>query len=1468
MQVNGVPNKYEIFQEYYLETNGKEISYSEALSLFSQLNAEEKSDFEQYYKDETGYEIISSSGYNLEPNINIEIDSNGKVKRDENGNVISNLSALKKYQIFEKYSIEAYAKGNGLILDPIWSGYSAQEIILMKNNGVNIPQDIVDIANTILESTGINYESTASDSEATTNDTTEKLPYLELIPKVATKIQACEDNNEKLNSELDKILPKQQKQEKALQETIENRKQYLNEYESYLREWNQLEDKLNNGQVLTEREQARYKELKSIISNNNDDSVDFEIDKNEIAKSLSEINIYSTLGEELANDTIEIADTLADYTSQTNYKTTYKNASQQIGFLRAIIAMAQGKTLSTEATKIAGDTKDNALETKNFAANTASTLGMNISADINENTQKPAKIDTENTTENNEEQTIPQKTQDEITKDEEVQNNPEIISSEGNNTDPNAVSDENIQNGTETEQKEENTKVFTDEEVLNLIKEGQTINAELAKQIIENLAQDKVSQEDFKTAANIDKRIKVLVQEFLEEENKRQKEIQKKEKENTEANKTIETITGKNNPEIQQYTNKNSNESTNKEVEKQKQIIADNNKDINSINKDSEIAIEKFKQDTVEDRSTIDKLSSTENAAQKDNNTYLQQTLPQQTARMDYINYAGVNLATFGSYQVSIGQYQVSTGLELMRSIATLRIGAILVMMGIKNVTEGNISIGIGTNAINVSTEDSLIDEATTSANSTSTTIGTAVNQINVVKEEVASVTKEGNNPQNNETNTTPTTTNGNENNNETTNAENTQTEEIQTNTNTNNTTETSSENTTAETNANNIISTATVSPDNTNVATINANNTTENEAGSTTENTEEKTETDPDDAQKSVDTIDADAKDAGKDSKEIKKDSDKSKKELEKETKQLTKEMKKDQQEAIKMTQESEKAAKRQQEILTEYEGLVAENETLTAEDTASSPQQPQTQAAGNNALATNNMGIIVGAQAVTGNSDRILSNNNRINELGTEFSTLGRTITTNSTKIQTIQKNTQKNQKAFEKKTKTIQDKIKAEQKSEEDKQKRLSKQLGAVGIAENVFSITTSTGIIMNKVGTAMITSGTSMLSNPFTAAAGAALIASGTPIQVTGVTLTTVGTYGTVACGVTKATINIANGNLAAGLISLGQTAVSAATSITGIGGAANSTLQAVSAGLNIVSSTADLANNVKAVQGKEANGALSKISTIAGAASSITGAASSMATDSFKQTNTFGKVMTSTTLAGTVLSSTSELMTEFGADNKAAEILGMVGGAASTIGSVSQLLNNKFNQESSKNNENQEQQKVNETNNEDSPEVKAAMDKKIQEMQAQIDADLQAELAQLQQQIPADNGITQYQPIDNTQQSQSSALLSDLDMREMQGIGIEQTDLQITGKIQGMDISKAQPINLESTNSSSNNLEKIMQGLNAASNVAGQLFNKNNQNQNETAKKQIPAGQLSEEAKEIIKKHRRRIAALSKMKYST
>ena len=275
MRVDGVPNKYEIFQDFYLIVNGEPISYTDALRLFYQMDDEQKTRFEKYYKDETGYEVISASGYDIPGDVELTRDPSNpdellvvgtktvkKKEKQPDGTIkyvdktynvyTSNLAAINKLNLEMQYSIEAYAKKSGKILDPVWSGYSAQEIIQMQQNGVDIPQDIIDIANTIMQSQGSNLENSAEVDEGDSETVTEKTPYLDLIPKVKNKIEKCNENNEKLSAELDKLLPETKNEQQNFQDKIKDQKKALEEYEKQLKEWRALQDKVNNGEVLSD----------------------------------------------------------------------------------------------------------------------------------------------------------------------------------------------------------------------------------------------------------------------------------------------------------------------------------------------------------------------------------------------------------------------------------------------------------------------------------------------------------------------------------------------------------------------------------------------------------------------------------------------------------------------------------------------------------------------------------------------------------------------------------------------------------------------------------------------------------------------------------------------------------------------------------------------------------------------------------------------------------------------------------------------------------------------------------------------------------------------------------------------------------------------------------------------------------------------------------------------------------------
>lgn len=1485
MQVNSVPNKYEIYQDYYLVTNGKEISYTEALRLFSQMNNDERNDFEQYYKDETGYEIIDANGYYFGENAQYTESGTKKVKKHwkiqtgdgsfggrateatEKDVKIYTTNSKKAY-IDMKYTIEGYAKEKGIILDPVWSQYSAEEIMRMKNNGVNIPKEIVDIASTILETTATNYESNGEEAEEAedSTETTEKEPFLELIPKAEKKIEKCNENNDKINAEIESILPEKQKQERNLAEKMKDQRNSLEEYEKQIREWRTLQDKVNNGEALSDTEAKRYAEITGMLEDRKSDSEDFQIDKNEIAKSLNQINILALIGDKLAEETIEIGDTLADYTSKTNYKTTKKTATQEVGLLRSIIAMANGKTLAKEATKIGNDTKDYSNETTNSVNDIASLLGVENSI----TTTAPT---------------------------EELQNSPEIKTTEEtvDKTKTNAEAQENIsatneeQDQTKATEQTNDTQqedfIITDDNVNALIEEADSINSDLAQQLISALNASKSAKSDKSFALIANKTISKIVKEYQEEEARRQDAIKTKEQENEKAKKELESLTGKSSEEIDEELNsRNSNnnseenldESTQNKIRTHKQTISDNNKEIATIQAESTKAVNEFKNDTRKEQTQLNKSIPEETQALENNSKYLQENIPQHKERLNFTANSGINLGKMGKYRVTVGVQQLMS---------------FQIKKGLNNINKGSQSMTIGSNAEKTATKPTakLSEKATTAAVAETNDALTSLNSIN---SKIVSVTGEDTaTPA-----TTPQSTNTNENQ-EQDNTNNTQTGAAANIDNTNNANnQTTNNNTTTQTapaqnqtiNANEDIK---KEPANTSAKEINKSignsNSTVSEENPTNElNTASSTpsttssseknddEMSTDDAQDNVDDVKSSAKDDGKESEQIKKDTDKTTKELEKETKQLTKLMKKDEKDIIKMTKESTEAAKKQEEALTEYETLVAENEQLIAEDENNQQTQAPAQIApqqnaneeGQTTLL-GNVAMSIGGEQQSSNADKIAANDQRINELGVTFNTNGRVIERNRTKITRIQKTTKTRQKKFNKKTDLIEQKNKENQQKELEKQKKLQKQLGAVGIAENVFQITLSTGQIMCMV-----------VLPPWIPAAGAVMV--------------TIGQYGVLSCGLTKGVINIANGNLTAGLMAIGQSAISLATSMTGTGAAAGGVLGAVSAGLSVVSSSAELVNNVRAVQGKEANGVFSKISTIAGVASSITSSAATLSNLGESGASTFGKSMQIAGVAGSALSSASQLMTEFGGESQAANILGMIGGAVSTVASLGMLADKKFNNASEQNKENKEKTNATENKSEQTNEEQQTEAKKAEAQAKTEEKQIEAEVKKAEQEQKTEttdntnneNKMTKEEKklAKEQQKRKENNIKNEGASEEYADIDTDQLQNEIFAATDAGDTERARALALESTRRNyykaeiapklkaenrQNTLSNVINAVSGVTNVAGSLLSSNSEDQQQQKKKNAPAGKLTERTKEIMRKNKKRIAALASKGYN-
>ena len=1521
MQVESLPNKFKIFQDYYLYVNGEIISYSEALRLYSQLDSDAMLDFEKFYKDETGYEIITPNGYGL--------DYSGKLEADENGNLVvkgtknlsskkstkvkqadgsikwektkttanvyaTGASALKSNSINIKYTIEAYAKKSGKILDPQWSGYSAEEIISMFEDGVDIPQDIVDLANSILQTTGTNVEGSNDPAEEGDDETTEKEPYLDLIPKAKKKIEKCNDTNNKISDKINDLLPEKQRQEKNFKKKVENQKKSLDEYESQLREWRTLQNKVNNGEALSDSEAKRYAQITGMLEDKNNKD-DMQFDKNEIARSLNDINILAVLGEKLAEETIEIGDTLADYTSQTNYKMTSQTVSHEIGFIGTIMAMAQGKNLAKEANKVGNETKEYSTDTTHSVSDIAEILGVQnsvLSSSELQNAEGDAPVAETNT----QEADTPASDKPEDTVENENEYNPKA---EEETKDPSTTEAEDF--------------IINDENVKELIKEGGHIHSDLKKQTVKAIRNNNDAIGDKKFAKYANYKIKRIIKRYQDEEAKREEEIAKLEQENKEAKDKLEKLTGKSGDELDKeingQNNKNSDdqngmsESDKKEVENLKSSIQTNNQKIGELKEAAQSSIDEFKNKTNKEKSRISSAVPSENQNLEANTEYKEKEIPQDKEALNFTDKSGETLTKMGKYRVIVG----------LKQIASLQF-----KKGFKNFTKGSTSTAIGFSAQIVGSlpTPKIADKATTRAIRNETSAIEGLNQADAMissitgeettqstydsnkqaeQDQTAGNTEEGAQDTADGTDATGTTSQP-----EATTAPTAQSAPAQQTTSAQVVTKTTAE-TTPEGSATGAaapiaeIKTSEIQSSTNSVEkavskaqpTVSSNNKTEtpeekneekevNAAASATTSTSsnksgsKKEEMTDDKAQDTVDKAKNSAKDSSKDSENVKKDTDKTTKELEKETKKLTKQLKKDEKEIIKMTKESERAAKKQEEMVAEYEAIVAENEQLTTED-MNAQRQAQIQGQSSNTVAqadtqsvqqatTTGSTATQGNATQTSNADKIASNDARLNEIGVSFEASGRVITRNRTKIKKLQKSTKVIQKKVTKKTKVIDKKNKEAEKKEQDKQKKLAKQLGAVGIAENQFSITLSTGTIL--------------LLSPFTHAVGQVMV--------------TIGTYGVAACGVTKGVINLANGNLTAALMSIGQAAITVAASQVGVGSAAGGVLGAVTSGLNVVASSADMVNNIRAVQGKEASGVFSKISAIAGAASAVTSAASILS--SLGQSGTFGQIAKIGSVVGSAMSSTSQLMTSFGNDSKFASVLGAVGGAISMAASIGMLADNKMNKASEKNEENKEtKEKTDETKETDNKEktaeqkkadkqakkeAKAAAKKakalEKQEKKAKLEEAKAAKKAQKEEAKTSDLSSKEKKNMKENGASKEYANVSDEELAEQieyyQGEGNDpaKADKLSTEMAKRGDYKDKMAVIADNKAKTGETVSKVTDAIGKTVQGVTSVMNMNNgkQQDQKKQKKYIPAN-YTKRTKEIIKKNRKRIAALAK-----
>ena len=1182
-----------------------------------------------------------------------------------------------------------------------WAQFSYEEILQMESNGVLIPKEVLAWAHSMQDSDvtayEINEDPEAAEETEETGTNSENSELKELQKKTQTLSNKSENTQVQINQNFEAFKEVAEKAEQIKQEQETTKKDSLKQIEELTKEWEEISAKIKKGDKLTESEQKRYKELGSMLNGKDGELVtDIQASSDDLQtliNSMDGLNNELTTSIELGDDTIEAAKQLALYEKGYTRKNTGTKDVIDIttGDIRNALQGTQGKDIAEEALNIGS----NLIE---FSNTLSTQLMMNQYASLYDF----AEIFTQTSTET-------------------LTNTKEVLGDDFNKT---------------TEELNEQVDALPD-----------MTNAENDQARLEEKGVGIIGQALYFTGKSKSETLKSIVSMVALALIQRQAE-KETEKSQDLTDVVVEKMTSKK-EEADKLTEKK--EKAEEKKEQSQNALENIENGDNAKAEEAQKAAQETDEDefTEEDQQKLDKL----NSQLERTGNFGQQKLYQSLSKVDTYNQTINAKKLDGANAIDYGTVTQEVGNSLMDQVSPSIFMIFLYAIAGMAIAAGKAAEGIGKENNELFEETNNTTEsgkASIGANQLSIQETTAVEAINLV----STAQGENNSAQAETTddtnaaaqtsdaaeNTTSTDTNvgsADVNNNESVAEDTTETisnipttesatpkDTTELASSTQNTTDeaTSQINGTSEQNNTNETSKSTNSNGGSKSKSEEAEDMSPEEA--TSQGKTQAKEADKVDDQ--VKSAKSEAKTAQKESKSVNKDSEKTEKQLEQEMKNLDKLNEKDTKDIEKLAKDSEKAQQEQLALAAEFETLNAQNEEIIANQQAKQNQTPAPAAAPANAQQQG--GLLSPKPQMISSTDSsaqttLDANNTRIQGIASRFTTLSAKITTNRTKI--TQKSSSINQRTrkFEK---LAQQRIKiqkAAQKKEQEKQRRMEVLTATINVANTAFSIVSSVGTIIGIVGKIMITSGTTMattgkaliiagtplLSNPFTAIAGAAMVATGTALEIsgeaittsggvlegTGETLNTIGLVGVAACGVAKAGVMAANGDIKGALTSLGTTIISIATSfIPGAGAGAQAgistaqaALQITSASANIVSSTANMAASAQTLAGKEQSGWLNTVSQVAGLVSTATSVGSGFAggkdaagnntPSAFKQASTFGKVMQVTQAAGTALTTTAQASTLIKQANgkesgEFENILNTVGFSLSTAASLGQI----------------------------------------------------------------------------------------------------------------------------------------------------------------------------------------------------
>lgn len=304
------------------------------------------------------YEEEGRKTYNVD-NIVAELKKDEKFKNFSEGQLYEYAYGLiarhNAYTI--KGDLESMGFNTGKPKDPFWSQYTYEEILNMVNDGVEVPQEFIDWANTMQDSdtTAYQIEDSSEDPNAYENLLTESGDVDESdIQKRAQALSSKAQSQEQLiHNRVEEAKPLVNTVQAEKNDLEQNQKLSLQKIESMQNEWKTLDKKFKQGKVLNDTEQKRYKEL-GIMLNDQNNSLMQQVQKvntdiEELTSQIENIDMLLNVNEKITAEIESVGTKMSWFEGNKNHIILPSNSGNQIlGISATFYIAAMGNNLAID----------------------------------------------------------------------------------------------------------------------------------------------------------------------------------------------------------------------------------------------------------------------------------------------------------------------------------------------------------------------------------------------------------------------------------------------------------------------------------------------------------------------------------------------------------------------------------------------------------------------------------------------------------------------------------------------------------------------------------------------------------------------------------------------------------------------------------------------------------------------------------------------------------------------------------------------------------------------------------------------------------------------------------------------------------------------------------------------------------------------------------------------------------------